>query len=338
MLRQKWRAFAAMLALLGGMLVSASSAAVAQDNSSRIKVSVTSLPEVSAPDCHYVTRTQWCETRRFVGSVYLNGKKVGEIYQTLIQRIIFDVKSLKFTERVSLRTDNVIGKHAQGVRAYMSVGCGKWCNVVNNLPKNVLVKKGTIYRGKASYSIKVAPKVIRYLRNSYSLRFTKPGYKPAVVPWKGEPYRCDDRFGKRQRPGCVHHRTFPVITTFKDLKFIAPGIRRIQQKGPKHYGRRRDGLPLHYMASKTRAENHRTAVCRGQKPPAKLPSGWPTGQPPSCDEYPLAHTLEGGTNLPAAERGITWVPLSENHAQGGRFNAFLVKNRVLDGDAFWVAV
>ncbi|GAA3082438.1 hypothetical protein GCM10020000_80540 [Streptomyces olivoverticillatus] len=59
---------------------------------------------------------------------------------------------------------------------------------------------------------------------------------------------------------------------------------------------------------------------------------------PSCDEYPFAATYEGGTALPPASRGITWVPVRENNRQGGILNKFQLQQRILDRDGFWVQV
>ncbi|MGV9567551.1 NucA/NucB deoxyribonuclease domain-containing protein [Streptomyces sp. NPDC003480] len=113
------------------------------------------------------------------------------------------------------------------------------------------------------------------------------------------------------------------------LPDIAANIRSIQARGG-HYGKPGSGHPLHREANETVADNQRNAVCpRGQRPPRPGLS---------CDEYPLATTKEGGLNLPAGSRGTAWVPQQEQNQQGGRVTTFHKKQRVLDGDAFWVAV
>jgi hypothetical protein len=64
-------------------------------------------------------------------------------------------------------------------------------------------------------------------------------------------------------------------------------------------------------------------------PPHK---GW------ECDEYPFASTSEGRLAVPPEDRGTAWVPGAEQRSQGGLINAFVLKNRVLDDDPFFVDV
>ncbi|MBO2465543.1 hypothetical protein J4709_49095 [Actinomadura sp. LCR2-06] len=56
----------------------------------------------------------------------------------------------------------------------------------------------------------------------------------------------------------------------------------------------------------------------------------------------MASTREGAanTNLPVPNQDWSWrtVPQSANDAQGGVTGPFYQKNRVLDGDAFWLRV
>lgn len=52
---------------------------------------------------------------------------------------------------------------------------------------------------------------------------------------------------------------------------------------------------------------------------------------PSCDEYPLASSEQGGSGA-----SVRWVPLSENNSQGGTMSQFYRGNRVMVGDNFYV--
>ncbi|MFF4934779.1 NucA/NucB deoxyribonuclease domain-containing protein [Streptomyces griseofuscus] len=56
----------------------------------------------------------------------------------------------------------------------------------------------------------------------------------------------------------------------------------------------------------------------------------------SCDEYRFASSHEGDTHLPAKQREITWVDVSENKSQGGRITAWRGKTHVMAGDPFYV--
>ncbi len=57
-----------------------------------------------------------------------------------------------------------------------------------------------------------------------------------------------------------------------------------------------------------------------------------------CDEYPFASSYEGGVTLSSNNRGTAWVLGLEQRRQGNRIAAFAGTYRVLDKDAFWVAV
>jgi hypothetical protein len=118
----------------------------------------------------------------------------------------------------------------------------------------------------------------------------------------------------------------------KKLSSIAKNIRTIQTKGSGHYGRAGSGHPLHRLADSKKQAANRRAVC------SKEAVGSPPKKGLSCDEYPFASAREGGTTLKKPNRGTAWVPKSEQDQQGGLIGAFFSANRILDKDAFWVAV
>lgn len=69
-------------------------------------------------------------------------------------------------------------------------------------------------------------------------------------------------------------------------------------------------------------------------------TNYPQGNKYQCDEYPMAATYEGASQA----TGNPWwysvqvLATGAETAAGAQWNAFLVKNRVLSGDQFWVAV
>ncbi|MGR4883924.1 NucA/NucB deoxyribonuclease domain-containing protein [Streptomyces sp. LARHCF249] len=141
--------------------------------------------------------------------------------------------------------------------------------------------------------------------------------------------RCDDTF-RRKNPGCVVRHFIPTMTEMAQLPTIAASIRSIQQRGGV-------GVPnqplkaLTRITDEARIEKNRQAVC-GRSVVGPAPKGM------QCDEYPFASTLNGGTATPKDARGVAWVPAEENAAQGGLLGGFYAKNRVLNGDHFYVRV
>jgi Deoxyribonuclease NucA/NucB len=108
-------------------------------------------------------------------------------------------------------------------------------------------------------------------------------------------------------------------------------IRRIQTRGPGHYGRPGSGHPLHRLTNTAQQEKNYRAVC-GRSVVGPPPKG------KSCDEYPFKSTYEGGTALSKSNRGWAWVPAGQQGSQGGLIKGFYYSNRVLNHDAFYVKV
>ncbi|MFJ3880789.1 NucA/NucB deoxyribonuclease domain-containing protein [Streptomyces sp. NPDC090077] len=95
-----------------------------------------------------------------------------------------------------------------------------------------------------------------------------------------------------------------------------------------HPGRGGGGKPLHRTMDKSVIAANRGAAC-----PKSLERS--AGQ--SCDEYPFASTKEGGASGIYSRRMIN----ADHNSTAGGSNYLLraYKNhRIIDGDAFWVAV
>jgi hypothetical protein len=155
---------------------------------------------------------------------------------------------------------------------------------------------------------------------------TKSGAASAPVPGT----RCDDMYPGQWRPGCVFPAFIPTVD-MSGLPVIAKNIGAVQGRGI-HVGQPGGSHPLHRGSSKQEATNNRNLVCPKS---LKRPPG------DTCDEYPFASTVEGGTALPAVDRYVGWVPAKENQEQGNILSAFYRTQRILrgnPGDAFYVNV
>jgi hypothetical protein len=155
---------------------------------------------------------------------------------------------------------------------------------------------------------------------------TKSGTASAPVPGT----RCDNMFPGQWKPGCVFPAFIPTVD-MSSLPVIAKNIRAVQGRGI-HVGQPGGSHPLHRGSSAVEKANNRKLVC-----PKKLKR--PPGD--TCDEYPFASTVEGGTALPQVDRYVGWVPAKENQNQGNILSTFYREQRILrgnPGDAFYVNV
>jgi hypothetical protein len=80
------------------------------------------------------------------------------------------------------------------------------------------------------------------------------------------------------------------------------------------------GLPAILTMDRSRQGEHRNAAC---------PRGFPRPHGGQCDEYPMASTAEGGTDVRTEE-----VPPRENRCQGGSY----VRQYPPDGQRFLVVI
>ncbi|MCO8308849.1 NucA/NucB deoxyribonuclease domain-containing protein [Streptomyces sp. RKCA744] len=187
--------------------------------------------------------------------------------------------------------------------------------------------------GTVSYKTStIAPKKINpKAKTSYRYTFTKAGYSPGKVSYASAAYRCDNYYGSTRgsRSGCAIPEA-PTGVSMVGLARIDEGIRKLRSRGG-HAGDPNGGKPLHWMINKRQENANRRAVC-----PRTVPADMRRAGRTSCDEYPFASTYEGGTHLPANQRGITWVKVQENKSQGGRITAWRGQMHVMDHDPFYV--
>lgn len=248
----------------------------------------------------YYTRTWWCGTGTDKVIVLHNGKPAGSIYMWTNVKKVLDVKSRDSTETIWFDHIKTTGA-GSGFTLRFQAACQTGCSSTVKFPQLKPVRTGGKISGTVNY--RYVDNKTRTFKNKYTITMLKPGYTPAVIYSASADWRCDNAFGKRQRAGCIVPSFTPTLD-MTPLKFISAGIRRIWGNSPNRYGQKGSGHPLHYLANDKKANDNRTAVCGGKKPPIILPPDWPQGETPSCDEYPLAHSKEGGTALNARDRGI----------------------------------
>ncbi|MGW2601909.1 NucA/NucB deoxyribonuclease domain-containing protein [Streptomyces klenkii] len=148
------------------------------------------------------------------------------------------------------------------------------------------------------------------------------------------PVRCDSakNIGNIGR-GCVHPLVKPVYRLSKGdkaVKGVAEHIEDAQHKLKKPWGAVNQGYPLHRLPNGDLSRANRDTACT-----TAVKNRY---KPKSCDEYPFAGSYEGAAVNP--DYSTAPVPLSENRTEGGfKYRGkFIMQNRVLDYDEFWVEI
>ena len=94
--------------------------------------------------------------------------------------------------------------------------------------------------------------------------------------------------------------------------------------------------PLHRLWDETASEKNRSEAIKVCKNVWGADYAQPDGKL-NCDEYPFATTYEGSNN--GNKRfSARVIDGADNQAAGGRLKIFYHKNRILDGDPFFVRV
>lgn len=163
--------------------------------------------------------------------------------------------------------------------------------------------------------------------------------------------RCDSlSYPRGGAPGCVSSSATPWMTgyyyTSSDTHGQAAGhIKSAQQALPDHWGLRQpagydsqgritfslQGTPLERIGGQPElTRQNRAAACAGFVP---------IDSNDSCDEFPFASTYQGASFISdPTRRSVAHIPRAENSLGGSVLQEFYSKNRVIDGDEFYVTV
>lgn len=186
--------------------------------------------------------------------------------------------------------------------------------------------------------------------------FTHPEATPVTTKAAVAPsVRCDQAAGTRNTSGCIVPGAEPILDyTARKVGALARHVGYAQASGlPGKPG----ATPMTRTTDDTLIQNNRNISCN------RVPRPRPAGN--DCDEYPFASTNQSGSSggpartylgTPCETTMPTWVsrvPLpvghydstgfsmcmlssGENRRGGGILSWFYAKNRVLDGDRFYV--
>ncbi|MFJ4099824.1 NucA/NucB deoxyribonuclease domain-containing protein [Amycolatopsis japonica] len=139
--------------------------------------------------------------------------------------------------------------------------------------------------------------------------------------------RCDNMGSNRYGSGCVDDKgvAFVMYSTIDNPKVeqVADHVYDAIRTLPSHWGRPYAGKPLTRLTDEAAIDANRRIACG-------------SGTPPSCDEYPLASSYEGGNGAAPGDRSTRTVTIEANNSQGGITIAYFDYYRVLDKDEFYV--
>ncbi|WP_157225138.1 NucA/NucB deoxyribonuclease domain-containing protein [Nocardia thailandica] len=258
---------------------------------------------------------------------------------------------------------HIIDTSGEGNRASyaMSVYCATTASCKtsfgNTEPPRPVTEK--LYKRDYTFASTVGAGAIVRSNGIFEFTFTTPNMNPETTDAIAEPtVRCDQIAGMRNSAGCVVVDAEPILDM--RTRNVVPHAGHIGYAQSSGLPGAPNGTPLTRTMNNTIVQNNRNVSCN------RVPGPRPASR--QCDEYPFASTLEGGgASGPARTYGNTdtdpcrqtmppWVtvlaipvpffssqgismcmmPGRDNMRGGGILSWFYVKNRVLDGDTFYV--
>ena len=146
--------------------------------------------------------------------------------------------------------------------------------------------------------------------------------------------RCDNSSSINSTPrgGCVYEDQVPsfrLSLSDPTVNETAAHIRDAQAASTHHWGLAPSGTKLKRLTNTAQVQRNRNRAC-----PANVPR--PPGK--SCDEFPFASTYQGADMEGAGDFSARMVDAQDNSRAGTKLGQAYRENRILDGDAFWVAV
>lgn len=144
--------------------------------------------------------------------------------------------------------------------------------------------------------------------------------------------RCENtRYLNTYLGGCVFYRVKPIFKLREAGRVIksAEHIRYAQAHLSGHPGSLAHNSPLSRRYWGGKRNPSRKISCRGFRKDS------PTD---SCDEYPFASTFQGAYDAGRENVSVWGVPLDDNRTSGSMLGSFYQKERIQNGDEFFVKI
>ncbi|THG34522.1 hypothetical protein E6C70_09715 [Glaciibacter flavus] len=190
----------------------------------------------------------------------------------------------------------------------------------------------------------LAPGVISTGFGLWSLHLQSPGYNEGYLNSPQFTFRCDNTL-KKQSAGCVTPDYVPGMFV-PDVNTWTHHLALASASGLRGFS---EALPIHFLQDQAAQSRNRKQACKGNNLPA--PAGY------TCDEYPFASVYEGANSTAAKAAGPRsfagcyfadsesfgldgfshcMINGVENTAGGHSTATFYLKQRIIDGDGFYV--
>lgn len=288
-------------------------------------------------------RGQSCTTEVLVFTVYNTRTRaiLGRGYM-----VKFEWAQLAYSSRFWIHETKINPVHATGVAApgffaYAAGRCYFGCGVLAAYPPDawVFMRPGVPVQGKWLMG-SPGPGIGSHAHNLdlyfHSPSTTNVAYTPTdflpVTRCDSEPYM--EQSG--QTSGCVYSQVpglfalsaAPNQEPESNVEDAAKFYRDAQDRLANHPGRLPDGVPLHRTLDTSANRDVSTPEC-DRRFGSPRPSGY------DCDEYPFASTREGAAT---GNFDLRLVLREQNRRAGGFLSDFYIKQRILNGDPFYVYI
>ncbi|MYU56287.1 MULTISPECIES: NucA/NucB deoxyribonuclease domain-containing protein [Streptomyces] len=292
------------------------------------------------------------------------GKETGRSVVEAVSFARLSSSSGKWTENIAVKATKMEGK-AKTVSMDLSATCSGLCTV--DAPAwggaPVELELGDERTGNLSFTSTVTKGNYSFISPTYTSvgDILEAGGGPAnPVTWNGHDLRCDAQVG--QYPGCIvmgHLANVTIRESAYGAAAIAYGWAQSNLKGG-NFGTETKPLQRN-SGGKTEAARKRRQSCTAAPDPFKKD---PSVTDDSCDEFPFASSVQGGTNgsecteiIPRKTAGV-WhvdvvrdsphgnnapcirahVPLPENRGAGGELGRAVVADRILEMEWYEVII
>jgi hypothetical protein len=275
----------------------------------------------------------------------------GQLNMSVFDYAFSDVNLANWQHQIGLAPNSGFGPAAEANVTGAMTPAGACTNEgPNSFPTQSLAPTdGNLRTGFAgAITTATALGAIGQCTTTWNLDFNPPGYPTATASSAMSEIECDNATGanlnRPARVGCVVP-WFPATVFYSQSRYptLAAHVAQAQGSGLPGTG---FANPLNRTVDQTTIDANRRLAC-GDAP--SIPNM-------SCDEYPLASTMQGLTaggtrrtfpgcqiNAPTGVTGPTGVSAcminaSDNGGQGAAMAAFYYDNRVLGGDPYLVAI
>jgi hypothetical protein len=295
---------------------------------------------------------------------------IGTLKTVLVQSILLNPRGRAWTEH-----DTVIAAVPSGttapVEVLLTASCDSPCHAVAHF--SGVVRVGLT--GTVDYTDDIAKNHDHQTPTFYVLDYDAPPYIPeGVVPWTSPiSYRCDNSLAVKNSTGCAFPQFTPtLVLSRRQYGASAAMIQWAQQNMSAHWGLRGSGKELTRQADDKVAEENRKKICDSTFTPI-AGIGAPNDSD-SCDEFPFAKTNQSGAAQLGNRTGAAcaqleavrtshagteaeqWnsikvlhanlnapcvrghIPLRLNDGAGGAYGVLVQSARLINDDAFWLAV